>query len=228
MASFRLAARFNPPSHVDAWADVYAYLVTIGGDALLIDTGIGEGNAHIDRRFAPRRTSIVDELARFGLTASHVKWVGNSHLHFDHCGNNSVFPNAETFVQADELATARALQSRYTVADWFDYAGARLRPVHGDLQIAPGITLLASPGHTPGHQSVLIESEDARIVVAAQAAYTADEYLTGGDPELQAHEGLNARYTRSIARLKSVGADRVLFSHDSRTVVASAGRLAIA
>jgi N-acyl homoserine lactone hydrolase len=138
----------------------------------------------------------------------------NSHLHFDHCGNNRLFPGAEIFVQADELSVART--TRYTVAEWFDYEGARLNAVSGDMEIGEGITLLSSPGHTPGHQSVLIETASGNILVAAQAAFTADEYQRGGDVA-QAHEGLAAEYLRSISELKAVAADRVYFSHDDRT-----------
>ena len=101
--------------------------------------------------------------------------VVNSHLHFDHCGNNELFPHAEIFVQERELVVART--TVHTVRKWFDYEGARIIPVSGDMEICPGIKLLSSPGHTPGHQSVLIETTNGRVLVAAQAAYTS----IGGD-----------------------------------------------
>jgi glyoxylase-like metal-dependent hydrolase (beta-lactamase superfamily II) len=174
---------------------------------------VGEGNAYIERTFEPRRTPLAAELARFGLQTEDVSLLVNSHLHFDHCGNNRLFPHAETFVQANELSVART--SRYTVTEWFDYEGARITPVSEDTEISPGVTLIQSPGHTPGHQSVLVETAGGRTLVAAQAAYTADEYRRGGDPSEQAHEGLNEQYVQSISRLKSLAAQRVYFSHDT-------------
>ena len=213
MASVNLAGQFNPPTYLDSRIQVYAYLVITESDVLLVDTGVGEGNEYIERTFEPRRTPIAEELARFGLETQDVNLLVNSHLHFDHCGNNRLFPGAEIFVQAKELSVART--TRYTVAEWFDYESASLNAVSGDMEIGEGIRLLSSPGHTPGHQSVLIESVSGNILVAAQAAFTADEYQRGGDVA-QAHEGLAAQYLRSISELRSVTADRVYFSHDDR------------
>jgi len=221
MASFKLAGQFQLRTYLDTRINIYAYRVVRGDEVLLIDMGIGDVGNHIETRFEPQRTSISDQLARFNLVAADVNLVANSHLHFDHCGNNKLFPNAEIFVHEEELATARALKDRYTVPWWFDYEGARIHPVCGDMEISPGIRLLATPGHTPGHQSVLVESGTARLLVAAQAAFTADEYHRGGEPSEQAQEGLAERYVESIARLKSLKADRVYFSHDARVVTES-------
>ena len=212
LASVNLLGQFNPPTYLDTRIDVYAYLVITGSDVLLIDTGVGEGNAYIERIVEPRRTPIAEELARFGLETADVTLLVNSHLHFDHCGNNQLFSNAEIFVQSSELSIAHT--PRYTVTEWFDYGGVRLNPVSGDMDIIAGIRLLSSPGHTPGHQSVLIETDNGNVIVAAQAAFTADEYQRGGDPDEQAHEGLEDLYLQSIARLKSVEAQEVYFSHD--------------
>lgn len=218
MASLKLHAQFNPPTYVDTRIDVYGYLVSgAGSEVLLIDTGVGEGNAYIDHRFEPVRTSMDQELARVGLDRADVTMVVNSHLHFDHCGNNRLFPHASVFIQDSELATARALGNRYSVPQWFDYDEAMIQPVSGDMKILDGITLLATPGHTPGHQSVLIEDRKACTIVAAQAAFTAAEFGRGGDADVQAHEGLQGEYLDSITRLKSIQADRVYFSHDTRT-----------
>ena len=141
-----------------------------------------------------------------------VNLIVNSHLHFDHCGNNQLFPNAEIFVQSDELSIART--SGYTVRKWFDYEGARLNSVSGDMEISAGIRLIQSPGHTPGHQSVLVETVEGKVLIAAQAAYTAEEFRRGGDPADQAHEGLEEPYLQSISRLKSMAPQEVYFSHD--------------
>ena len=221
MASVNLTGQFNPPTYRDGRIDVYAYLVVTESDVVLIDTGVGEGNPYIERTFEPRRTPIAEELARFGLEITDVNLIVNSHLHFDHCGNNRLFPNAEIFVQSSELSIGRT--PRYTVAEWFDYEGARLNAVSGDMEICDGVKLLPTPGHTPGHQSVLVETVGGDLLVAAQAAYTADEYQRGGDPAEQAHEGLEEQYLQSISRLKSVAAEEVYFSHDDTTVESHEG-----
>ena len=197
-------------------------VVTESSDVVLIDTGVGEGNAYVDTTFEPARTSIVDELARFGVATSDVGFVVNSHLHFDHCGNNRLFPKASVFIQKAELEAARDVKARYTVNRWFDYRGARITEVDGDLEITSGVQLLASPGHTPGHQSVLITNSSERILVAAQAAFTVDEYHRGGDPKEQAHEGLEDRYLRVDRSVESPGSTYRLLQ--SRCIVTRLGR----
>ena len=195
--------------------EVYGYLVLTGNRAVLVDTGVGDDSAVVERLFRPRRRPIAELLGGHGVQAADVSTVINSHLHYDHCGNNRLFPDADIVVQASELAAAR--QPKYTIAAWFDYAGARLTTVSGDAEILPGIRVIASHGHTPGHQSVLIDDASGPTLIAAQAAFTAAEYAAGGDAA-QAFAGLEAAYTESIARLKKLDARQVCFSHDHRTV----------
>lgn len=214
LANVNLKGQFNPPTYVDARIDVLAYAVIRDTHVILMDTGVGLGNSYIERTFEPTRKPIVDELKRIGLSPGDVTTVINSHLHFDHCGNNALFPHADVLVQERELIAART--NGYTVRDWFDYPDAKIRSVSGDHQIAAGVTLIATPGHTPGHQSLLLETGQGPVVVAAQAAFSADEYERGGEPAAQAHEGFEQHYTASIARLKSLGARQVYFSHDTR------------
>jgi glyoxylase-like metal-dependent hydrolase (beta-lactamase superfamily II) len=214
MARVNLPAQYNPPTYTDTRINVYAYLVVTDSDVILIDTGVGAGNKIIEDRFAPLLTPITEELARFDISLPEVSIIVNSHLHFDHCGNNAMFPDAEIYVQERELEIAR--NTRYTVTNWFDYNGARIKSIAGDMEISKGVKLLASPGHTPGHQSVFLESTERNILMAAQAAYTADEYLRGGDPVDQAHEGLGEVYVQSITRLKSLDAAQVYFSNDDQ------------
>ena len=213
LAVVNLDGRFNPPTFVDARIDVFAYLIVCDSEVVLVDTGVGSGNAYVDRTFEPDRVPVENELVKFGVIGEDVTMVVNSHLHFDHCGNNSAFPNARIFVQEAELAVART--TAYTVRDWFDYEGARIRPVAGDLEIAEGVLLMATSGHTPGHQSVVVDTRDGIAIVAAQAAFNADEFRRGGDPEVQAHEGLQNVYRQSIDRIRAAGAQHVYFSHDA-------------
>jgi len=216
LASVNLRGQYNPPTFLDTRIDVFAYLIKTDTAALLVDTGVGEGNGYIEDTFQPRRASIAEELMRYGVKLTDVSVIVNSHLHFDHCGNNALFPQARFYVQERELEIART--SVYTVREWFDFERARIVPVAGDLEICAGIRLLSSPGHTPGHHSVLVGDEHAGSLVAAQAAFTGDEFLRGGDPVVQAHEGLGGQYLESIARLRAVAAQEVYFSHDPSVV----------
>src|SRR6185437_16170777 len=84
---------------------------------------------------------------------SRVAVVVNTHLHFDHCGGNRLFPGLPIHVQRRELADART--EDYTVREWVDFPGATYVEHDGEAEILPGVRLLPAPGHTPGHQIVL-------------------------------------------------------------------------
>ena len=223
LATVHLSGQYNPPSFEDTRISVFGYLVLSDQLAMVVDTGIGVGNEYIDRTFAPERCSLQEQLGELGLSAKDVTIVVNSHLHFDHCGNNRIFPNADIVVQERELRAARS--KNYTVNDWYDYEGARLVPVIGETEIVDGISVLHTPGHTPGHQSVKVSVKSGQVLIAAQAAFTADEYQRGGDPEVQAHDGLAEEYIDSLERLRSVGPCRVLFSHDDTELKQTGGHI---
>jgi glyoxylase-like metal-dependent hydrolase (beta-lactamase superfamily II) len=97
-----------------------------------------------------------------------------------------------------------------------DAPGVCLEPIEGEAEVLPGVSLIPTPGHTPGHQSVLVRDGETRVLIAGQAAYSAREfaYPREGHPA-----GLDAawdreQYLASIARLHRLGPAVVHFSHD--------------
>src|SRR5439155_1158650 len=77
--------------------------------------------------------------------------------HFAHCGGNRLFPGVPIHVQARELADARSLDD-YTIREWVDFDGATYVEHEGEVELLPGIRLLPAPGHTDGHQVVVVET----------------------------------------------------------------------
>ncbi|HEY3022557.1 MAG TPA: MBL fold metallo-hydrolase, partial [Actinomycetota bacterium] len=82
----------------------------------------------------------------------------NTHLHFDHCGGNRLFPGVPIHVQARELADARSLAD-HTIREWVDFDGATYVEHEGEVELLPGIRLLPAPGHTDGHEVVVVETD---------------------------------------------------------------------
>ena len=80
---------------------------------------------------------------------SRVAIVVNTHLHFDHCGGNRLFPGVPIHVQGRELADART-QDDYTIREWVDFPGATYVEHDGEAEILPGVRLVPAPGHTRG------------------------------------------------------------------------------
>jgi N-acyl homoserine lactone hydrolase len=93
---------------------------------------------------------------------------------------------------------------------------ARWRSARGDEDLAEGVRLLATPGHTPGHQSVVVTGGDEVVVLAGQAAYTAAEFAAGTVPVGDAHDpSWHGAALESLRRLQDLRATRTLFSHDA-------------
>jgi N-acyl homoserine lactone hydrolase len=190
--------------------------------AILVDTGVG-WPTEIVREWRVVNRHMADALAEHDLSPADVKIVINSHLHFDHCGQNAVFQHAPFYVQRPELERARREEKR--TSEWFDFAGAQFELVDGDAQIADGIRVLATPGHTVGHQSVLVETADGGAVMIGDAAYTSDIYRDGLAADLEGWGGGQYAdrdaWAGSLERIHGMHPHAVHFCHDTRVVTSA-------
>jgi len=189
-----------PDSHPLAGKDgpVLAFAIRHPDGTILVDTGIGEGNAWVDENYRPRVRDAREALAAAKLDPDAVRAIVNSHLHFDHCGQNRAFAGLPIYVQRAELDLAR---EGYTVIEWVDFPGARYDAIDGDREVVEGVSILATPGHTPGHQSVTVRTGDGLVLIVGQAAQDARSFATGPADA-------------SVQRLRELNADRIHFSHD--------------
>ena len=189
-----------PDSHPLAGKDgpVLAFAIRHPDGTILVDTGIGEGNAWVDENYRPRVRDAREALAAAKLDPDAVRAIVNSHLHFDHCGQNRAFAGLPIYVQRAELDLAR---EGYTVIEWVDFPGARYDAIDGDREVVEGVSILATPGHTPGHQSVTVRTGDGLVLIVGQAAEDARSFATGPADA-------------SVQRLRELNADRIHFSHD--------------
>ncbi len=157
-------------------------LVEHGDGLVLIDTGVGNKESDkfrdiygVENAGTGGPTQLEDALAAAGFTPGDVRWVVNTHLHFDHAGGNTYaagdrppspsialsFPNATYVVQRGELQFASHTNER-TAASYLEHnfapvgAAGRWRLVNGETELVPGIRLVPTPGHVPHHQSVVI------------------------------------------------------------------------
>lgn len=183
---------------------------------VLVDTGIGWDNEEVDRLYRPVRRKLVDVLAENRLRLQDVIAVINTHLHFDHCGQNGLFPHIPIYVQAAEYATAH--QPNFTVTEWVDFPAASYRQLNGETEILDGISVIPTPGHTPGHQLVLVETAEGPVIIAGQAVYSASdcEYLHRTGRLLVDGVPVDREPDLASARLLvALRPRRVLFSHDA-------------
>ncbi|MER7752065.1 N-acyl homoserine lactonase family protein [Kitasatospora sp. NPDC097643] len=195
---------------------VLAYLVRRPEGLLLFDTGIGGGDPETEAHYRPVRRPLPEALAACGVSIADIDLVVNCHLHFDHCGGNPLLAGTPVLVQATELATAQ--RGDYTIDALVDFPGAAYRALDGEAEVWPGVRVLPTPGHTDGHQSLVVERPDGGAVVLAGQAYDfASEFGQAVLARRAAHEGVAAPlpgYRAWLDRLAEYGPHRVLFAHD--------------
>jgi len=157
--------------------------------------------------------SVADALDELDLTPGDIGLVINTHLHFDHCGQNAVFKHAPFYLQRAELDRARTESPELT--DWFDFMNARFELLDGDAEILPGLRVIATPGHTVGHQCVLVDSADGKSdVLIGDAAYQPRQYLDPLSDDLPEGQASNvSAWRQSLGRIRSAEPDRVHFCH---------------
>lgn len=148
---------------------VFAWLIQGGDEPILVDAGCSLAEF---MRYAVLATGgleglpIEDSLQEAGVSASEIKTIVMTHLHADHCLNAKRFPNARIVVQEDELTFARKphpLFSKVYNDEW--YEGLNFETVRGDVEIAPGVRTLFTPGHSAGSQSVSVDTEQGAAVI---------------------------------------------------------------
>jgi N-acyl homoserine lactone hydrolase len=211
-----LAELSLPASHpraADGTCPVLGYVVHHPDGPIVVDAGVGRGSDLIEQLYRPTVYDLLDRLAGVGVDERDVVAVVCSHLHFDHCGQIAAL-RAPVHVQAAERGAAAL--PYYTVPEWVALPEDRWRLAEGDEELAEGVRLLATPGHTPGHQSVVVAGGDEVVVLAGQATYTAAEFAAGTVAEADVHDpSWHGTALESLRRLHDLRATRVLFSHDA-------------
>ena len=193
--------------------DVHGFVIHHPGGPIVIDAGIGRGDVLIDELYAPQTVDIVNALGSRGVGLAQVQALILTHLHFDHCGQARRF-TAPTFVQRTEMEAASA--PGYTVPEWIPNDDVRL--VEGDVEVAAGVRVFATPGHTPGHQSVVVDAQDGRAVIVGQTCYRSGDFAA---PEAvpDCDDDVLEVARSSISRLRALAPATFYFSHDNRRSV---------
>ena len=209
---------------------------------VLVDTGLGNKE---DAKFrdiygvenAGRHgpTQLEDALAELSFAPGDVRWVIDTHLHFDHAGGNTVrdeagairptFPAATYVVQKRELDFARHTNER-TAASYLrhNFDPITFTLIDGETEVLPGLRCLPTPGHVPYHQSVLVESGGERACFLADLVPTSAHlplpWIMGYDLEpLVTLESKRRLYARAEAE-----GWLLWFEHDPEVVAGRLGR----
>ncbi len=211
-----------PERDVFVECPVWSALLRTPEGLILFDTGLHP--VHVERpeaTFGPNPSlqitmtaedAIVPRLAALGVKPEDVTVVVNSHLHFDHAGNNRAFPKATFIVQGDQLGYAKG-RPNFPGVYWDDPALSYM-PANGRARVAQGIEVVPTPGHAPGHQSLVVDlNETGRVVLCGDAAFTRLNLERGESPGQDP-----AAATESLALIRSLvndDHDRAFPTHDA-------------
>jgi glyoxylase-like metal-dependent hydrolase (beta-lactamase superfamily II) len=196
------------------------FAVRSGDDVTLVDAGIGPADAPASS-WAPTPGRLPDELAVAGIDPDEITTVVLTHLHTDHIGwaalDEPYFGNAVYVLQQAEFDALEKFSPavRQRVVEPLQ-ARDQLRLIDGDVRLDGTSRIAATPGHTPGHQSVLVESGGTTVVVTGDLLVHAIQLV---DPELEyLYEDDPARARESRIRLLQ-GNPVLATSHLSRPYV---------
>jgi N-acyl homoserine lactone hydrolase len=181
------------------------YIVDHPDGLLLVDTGMG-AHPEVDAHYRPTRVPLARAVGNVG----DVRYVVNCHLHFDHCGGNPQLVGRPVFTQRVELDAARR-EPDYTLPELIDAPGMSYVELDGEAEILPGVLVIPTPGHTTGHQSIVVRERDGTVVVAGQSHDTATAYSA----DALAHRAAVGVQPAWIARLAALDPRRVVFAHDN-------------
>ena len=195
---------------------VHGFVVAHPGGAVLVDTGVGGPQQVLDDWRVVNR-SVADALADYDMSPEDIGLVINTHLHFDHCGQNAVFAHAPAYVQRAELS--RVQREETELCEWFGFMNARFELLDGDAEVLPGLEVIATPGHTEGHQCVVVRGQDGFDLLIGDAAYTPRQYAEPDRDKLPAGQASDIPAWRdSVRRIRSLRPERVHFCHHTEVI----------
>lgn len=199
---------------------IVCYLVQTGdGSNVLIDSGLPVNVQPPTGRPMPvMGKNVVEQLAQLGLQPGDIDLLICTHFDTDHAGRLSAFTNAELIVQRQHYELARSGYPRFagTRSEW-DHPDLRYRLVDGDIELLPGLELIETSGHVPGHQSVLVRLPETGPVlltidaVSVQSAFTPDRQAGPLDED---EETLRASTRKLLDLVQREQVSLVIFGHD--------------
>jgi N-acyl homoserine lactone hydrolase len=196
------------------------YLVQTSDEKnILIDSGLpGDYTPPPGTPPAEHEKNVLEHLADLDLHPDDINLLICTHFDVDHAGYHDAFPKAELVVQREHYELARSGHVRFAAArKHWDQPALRYRLIEGATELLPGLTLIETSGHTPGHQSVLVRLPQTGTVLLAidavvlQRLFTPDRRAWPTDDN---EEQLRASTRKLLDLVEREQVALVIFGHD--------------
>jgi N-acyl homoserine lactone hydrolase len=186
------------------------------GKHILIDSGLPEIMPEGETEFENEQ-DVIEQLARIGLQPDDIEIVISTHYDIDHAGRHAAFTKAHYVVQRVHHVDAASNPRFAATRPQWDQPMERMRLLDGDTELLPGLSLIETSGHVPGHQSVLVRlPKTGAIVLPIDAVpfgegFTRDEQDDGSNPDAEAVRASTIKLLDLVER-EQIGL--VIFGHD--------------
>jgi N-acyl homoserine lactone hydrolase len=198
---------------------IVCYLVQTDDDKnILIDTGLPEIMPEEEKDFE-NGLDVIQQLARIGLKPDDIDIVISTHYDIDHAGRHAAFTKAQYVVQRVHHLDAASNPRFAALRSQWDQPMERIRLVDGDTELLPGLELIETSGHVPGHQSVLVRLPKTGTVLLTVDAvpfgtgFTREQQDNGSNPDGEATRASTIKLLELVER-EHIGL--VIFGHDSQ------------
>src|SRR5690242_12493039 len=196
---------------------IVCYLVQTGdGQNILIDSGLPEIMPEGETEFENGQ-DVIAQLARLGLQPEDIHTVISTHYDIDHAGRHGAFTQARYVVQRAHHEDAASNPRFAANRPQWDQPRERLRLVEGDTELLPGLSLIETSGHVPGHQSALVRLPKTGATLLPIDAvpfgegFTRNEQDDGSNPDAEAIRASTMKLLDLVER-EHIGL--VIFGHD--------------
>lgn len=197
---------------------VVCYLVQTGdGTNILIDTGLPEVIPEEEADFKNGR-DVIAQLAELGLQPDDIDIVVSTHYDIDHAGRHAAFTKAQYVVQRVHHEDAATNPRFAALRPEWDQPAERIRLVDGDTELLPGLELIETSGHVPGHQSVLVRlPKTGPVLLTIDAVpfaegFTRDAQADDSDPD---GEAIRASTVKLLDLAEREKVALVIFGHEN-------------
>jgi glyoxylase-like metal-dependent hydrolase (beta-lactamase superfamily II) len=198
------------------------YLIRNGDRLLLWDTGLDGALAGKprDKNGSELREKLIAQLARIGVKPSDVTYVGLSHYHYDHTGQATDFANAVLLPGKGDWEVIKVwAPAEPRFRHWLT-GGGKVEPVKGDKDVFGDgrVRILAMPGHTEGHQALLVRLASGPVLISGDQYHFTENRRVGGVPSFNVDRAdtlaSHDRFEKLAANMKA----KVIIQHEPSDV----------